>query len=322
VQIARETGALGELPLALSQRVYAHLFAGELTAAAALVDEIRAAAEVTGSNLAPYGAVGLVALRGREPEAVPLIDESRGDATRRGEGIGLSVLDWAQAVLYNGLGRYEQARAAALRATEYPHNLSTSNWGMAELIEAAVRAGTPELAAGARSRLAEMARLSGTDWALGVAARSEALLAEGQRAEELYLEALDRLGRSRTAVDLARAHLLYGEWLRRQRRRLDARGQLRTAHDLFSDFGMEAFAERTRIELEATGEHARKRTVDTLAQLTPQEAQISRLVAQGNANREIAALLFISPSTVEYHLRKAFRKLGVNSRTQLARRMA
>jgi DNA-binding CsgD family transcriptional regulator len=322
VQIARETGALGELPLALSQRVYAHLFAGELTTAASLVDEIRAAAEATGSNLAPYGAVGLVALRGRESEAVSLIAESRGDVARRGEGIGLSVLDWAEAVLYNGLGRYEQARAAALRATEYPHNLSTSNWGMGELIEAAVRAGTPELAAAARSRLAEMATVSGTDWALGVAARSEALFMEDQRAEELYLEAVDRLGRSRITVDLARAHLLYGEWLRRQRRRLDARRQLRTAHDLFSDFGMEAFAERARVELEATGEHARRRTVDSLGQLTPQEAQISRLVAQGNTNREIAAQLFISPSTVEYHLLKVFRKLGVKSRTQLARRMA
>jgi DNA-binding CsgD family transcriptional regulator len=166
-----------------------------------------------------------------------------------------------------------------------------------------------------------MARASGTDWALGVAARSDALLAEDQRAEELYVEAVDRLGRSRIAVDLARAHLLYGEWLRRQRRRIDARGQLRTAHDLFSNFGMEAFGERTRVELEATGEHAGKRTVDTLGQLTPQEAQISRLVAQGNTTREIAAQLFISPSTVEYHLRKAFRKLGVKSRTQLARRM-
>ncbi len=319
VQIARETGALGELPLALSQRVYAHLFAGELTTAASLVDEIRAATEATGSNLAPYGAVGLAALRGREPEAISLIDESREDVTQRGEGIGLSVLDWAQAVLYNGLGRYDEARVAALRVVEYPHDLgSTSNWGMVELIEAAVRAGTPELAADARSRLAEMARASGTDWALGVAARSEALLVEDQRAEELYVEAVDRLGRTRMAVDLARAHLLYGEWLRRQRRRLDARSQLRTAHDLFSDFGMEAFAERARVELEATGEHARRRTVDTLGQLTPQEAQISRLVAQGNTNREIAAQLFISPSTVEYHLRKVFRKLGVKSRTQLA----
>jgi DNA-binding CsgD family transcriptional regulator len=321
VQIAREAGALGELPLALSQRVYAHLFAGELTTAASLVDEIRSASEATGSNLTPYGAVGLAALRGREAEAISLIDESRQDATRRGEGVGLSVLDWAQALLYNGLGRYDEARVAALRVTEYPHDLSTSNWGMVELIEAAVRAGTPELAADARLRLAEMARVSGTDWAVGITARSEALLADDDRAEELYVEAVGRLGRSRIAIDLARAQLLYGEWLRRKRRRTDARSQLRLAHGLFSEFGMEAFAERARVELEATGEHARSRTVDTLGQLTPQEAQISRLVAQGHTNREIAAQLFISPSTVEYHLRKAFRKLGVKSRTQLANRL-
>ncbi len=320
-QIARETGALGELPLALTQRVYAHLFVGALTTAVSLVDEIRAAIEVTGSNLGPYGAVGLVALRGRELEAVALIDESRRDVALRGEGIGLSILDWAEAVLYNGLGRYEQACAAALRVAEHPHDLGTSNWCIAELIEAAVRAGRPELAAGARSRLAVMAKVSGTDWARGIAARSDALCAEDEGAEELYAEAVNRLGRSRIAVDLARAHLLYGEWLRRQRRRLDARRQLRSAHDLFSDFGMDAFAERARVELEATGERARRRTVDTLDQLTPQEAQISRLVAQGNSNREIAAQLFISPSTVEYHLRKVFGKLGVKSRTQLARRL-
>jgi DNA-binding CsgD family transcriptional regulator len=320
VQIARETGALGELPLALSQRVYAHLFAGELTTAASLVDEIRAATEATGSDLAPYGAVGLVALRGRELEAVSLIETSRSDVTRRGEGIGLSVLDWAQAVLYNGLGRYEEARAAALRVTEYPHDLSTSNWGMIELIEAAVRTGRRELAADTCRHLTEMAGVSGTNWAAGIAARSEALLAEDQRAEALYVKAIDRLGRCRMAVDFARAHLLYGEWLRRQRRRVDARKQLRTAHDLFVDFGTEAFAERARVELEATGERARRRTVDTLGQLTPQEVQISRLVAQGLTNREIAAQLFISPSTVEYHLHKAFRKLGVKSRTQLAQR--
>jgi DNA-binding CsgD family transcriptional regulator len=322
VQMAREAGALGELPLALSQRVYAHLFAGELSTAELLVDEIRAATEATGSDLTPYGAVGLAALRGREPEAISLIDESRSDATRRGEGVGLSVLDWAQAVLFNGLGRYDEARDAALRVTEYPHDLSTSNWGMVELIEAAVRAGTPELAADARMRLAEMARVSGTDWALGIAARSEALFVEDDRAEELYVEAIERLGRTRIAVDLARAHLLYGEWLRRQRRIVDAREQLRTAHDLFSDFGMEAFAERARVELEATGEHVRRPTVGSLSELTPQEAQVSHLVAQGNTNREIAAQLFISPSTVEYHLHKAFRKLDVKSRTQLARRIS
>jgi RNA polymerase sigma factor (sigma-70 family) len=219
------------------------------------------------------------------------------------------------------LGRYEQARAAALRVTEHPQDLSVSNWGLAELIEAAVRAGTPEQAAKAHRRLVEMARVSGTEWVLGLAARSGALLTEGRRAEDLYAEATDRLARCRMAVDLARAHLLYGEWLRRERRRSDAREQLQLAHGLFSDFGMDAFAERARIELEATGEHARKRTVDTIDQLTPQESQIARLAADGNTNREIAAQLFISPSTVEYHLRKAFRKLDVKSRTQLARRL-
>jgi len=225
-------------------------------------------------------------------------------------------------VLYNGLGRYEDACAAALRVLEHPHDLSTSSWGIVELIEAAVRAGTPDLAAEGYVRLGAMTRVSGTDWALGVAARSQALVVEDERAEDLYTEAIDRLGRSRMAVDLARAHLLYGEWLRRERRRLDARKELRTAHDLFSNFGIEAFAERARVELQATGERARKRTSGTRDQLTPQETQISRLAAQGSTNREIAAQLFISPSTVEYHLRKVFRKLGVKSRTQLAHHLS
>ncbi|MDA0164357.1 LuxR C-terminal-related transcriptional regulator [Solirubrobacter ginsenosidimutans] len=322
VQIAREAGALAELPLALSQRIYVHLFAGELTAAAALVQEIEAATEATGTDLAPYGAVGLLALQGNVAEATHLIDRSRTDVARRGEGIGLSALDWAEAVLYNGLGRYEDARAAALRVTQHPHDLNTSSWGLAELVEASVRAGTPELAAGAQVRLAEIARATGTDWALGIAARSQALLVEGRQAEERYREAVDRLARTRIAVDLARAHLLYGEWLRRERRRTDARAELRRAHDRFSGFGMTAFAERARIELEATGERARRRTADAIDQLTPQEAQISRLAGQGHSNREIAAQLFISPSTVEYHLRKVFRKLDVKSRTQLAHRMS
>jgi DNA-binding CsgD family transcriptional regulator len=322
VRIARQAGALGELPIALGQRAYAHLFAGELVAAASLIGEIQAATEATGSHLAPYAPVALAAFRGREAEAAALIDRSRPDVVRRGEGLGLSVLDWAEAVLYNGLGRYEEAQAAAFRVGEHPHDLGTSNWAAVELIEAVVRTGTPALAADARSLLAERAIASGTDWAIGMLARSDALLADDEGAEALYVEAIDRLGRSRIAADLARAHLLYGEWLRRQRRRVDAREQLRTAHDLFSDFGMEAFAERARVELAATGEHARKRTVESLGELTAQETQISRLVAQGHTNREIAAQLFISPSTVEYHLRKVFRKLGVKSRTQLARRMA
>jgi DNA-binding CsgD family transcriptional regulator len=189
------------------------------------------------------------------------------------------------------------------------------------VIEAAVRSGTPEVAEDARRRLGSIVRANGTDWVVGIASRSEALLAEGPAAEHLYVEAIDRLGRTRIAVDLARAHLLYGEWLRRERRRKDARVQLRLAYERFLDFGMDAFAERARIELLATGEHARKRTVDTSHQLTPQEAQISRLAAQGNTNREIAAQLFISASTVEYHLRKVFRKLDVKSRAQLASRI-
>jgi DNA-binding CsgD family transcriptional regulator len=321
VQLARETGALGELPLALTQRVYSSLFAGDLASAASLVGEIRAATEAIGANHAPFAEVGLVAMRGIEAEAAPLLERNRAEVTQRGEGIGIAVLDYAEAVLFNGLARYEEARAAALRATEDPEGLGPVNWGMVELIEAAVRAGTPEVAADTHRRLVEITRATGTDWALGVASRSSALLANGSEAEELYLGAIDRLGRTRIAFDLGRAHLLYGEWLRRERRRIDARAELRTAYELFSEFGMEAFAERARIELKATGERARRRTVDTLDQLTPQEAQISRLAADGHTNREIAAQLFISPSTVEYHLRKAFRKLDVRSRTQLANRL-
>jgi DNA-binding CsgD family transcriptional regulator len=193
---------------------------------------------------------------------------------------------------------------------------------MVELIEAAVRAGRPDLAAETHQRLLEMTRASGTDWGLGLEARSGALLVDGDPAETLHREAIERLAATRMRLDLARAHLLYGEWLRRRRRRLDAREQLRTAHDLFRDFGVEGFAERARLELEATGERARKRTVETMDELTPQETQVARLAAQGETNREIAARLFVSASTVEYHLRKAFRKLGVKSRTQLADRLS
>jgi DNA-binding CsgD family transcriptional regulator len=319
IRIARKTGALGDLPLALTQRIYLHLLEGELDSAASLVEEIRRVTDTTGSDLAPYGAVGLAALRGHEAEATYLIERTRAEVTSRGEGIGLSVLDWAAAVLFNGLGRYEDARDAALGVAA--HDLNPSMWVMPEVIEAAVRAGTPEVAEDARRRLGSIARASGTDWAIGIASRSEALLAEGPAAEHLHVEAIDRLEHTRNAVDLARAHLLYGEWLRRERRRTDARAQLRLAYERFSDFGMDAFAERARIELRATGEHARKRTVDTSHQLTPQEAQISRLAAEGNTNREIAAQLFISPSTVEYHLRKVFRKLEVKSRAQLSSRI-
>jgi DNA-binding CsgD family transcriptional regulator len=321
VRLARETGALADLQLALSQRISMHLFAGELSIAASLVEELQATTEAIGGALAPYGRVGLLALRGREADAASLIDRSRVEVTRRGEGIGISVVEWAKAVLYNGLGRYEEARNSASRIAEHPQDLAPSNWHMPELIEAAARAGTPELATHAHRRLVAMTRASGTDWALGIAARSGALLAEGKRAESFYLEAIERLGRTRIAIDLARAHLLYGEWLRRERRRIDARNELKVAHELLTEFGMDAFAERARVELEATGERARKRTMDPYERLTPQELQVARLAAQGNTNREIAAQLFISPNTVEYHLHKTFRKLDVKSRTQLANRL-
>jgi DNA-binding CsgD family transcriptional regulator len=262
----------------------------------------------------------MVAMRGREAEARSFIDKARSDVIERGEGAGLEFSYWAEAVLYNGLGRYEEALAASRRALDEAE-LVPLNWSMPELIEAAVRTGARELAVETDRSLSERTRSSGTEWALGIAARSHALLLAGAAADERYREAVERLARTRGAVDLARAHLVYGEWLRREPRRVDARKELRVAYEMFSDFGMEAFSERARIELEATGEHARKRTVDTLGDLTPQEAQISRLVALGHTNREIAAQLFISPSTVEYHLRKVFRKLGVRSRTQLANRL-
>ena len=192
-----------------------------------------------------------------------------------------------------------------------------STWGLLELVEAATRTGQPQAAADALQRLSETTQATGSDWGLGLEARSRALLSDGDGAERLYREAIERLARTRVRFALGRAHLLYGEWLRRERRRLDAREQLRTAHEHFSAFGTEAFAERARVELEATGEHARKRTVETSDDLTAQEAQISRLAAEGATNQEIAAQLFISPSTVDYHLRKAFRKLGVKSRHEL-----
>jgi DNA-binding CsgD family transcriptional regulator len=244
------------------------------------------------------------------------------DFINRGEGVGLTVSQWVTAVLYNGLARYEDAFTAAADATANPHEMWFSTFAIVELIEAASRIGRADRAAEAVELLSESTRATSTPWGLGVEARSRALLTGGEAAEVLYRESIDRLRSTRLRMDLARAHLLFGEWLRRQRRRHDAREQLRVAHELFTDFGMEAFAARAALELQATGEHARKRTVDTRDQLTLQEAEISRLAARGDTNRQIAAQLFISPSTVEYHLRKVFRKLDVKSRTQLARRMS
>jgi DNA-binding CsgD family transcriptional regulator len=321
VTLARDAGALTELFFALATRVGVHLFAGELGTAASLVEEIEAVNESTRSGIRPYGSLGLVAFRGREAEASQLIAAATRDLTLRRQGMGLAAAKWSNAVLLNGLGRYGDAIVAAQGAAEDPSEYWFATWGLVELIEAATRSGAADVAAAALDRLAETTGCCTTDWALGIEARSRALLSDGESAESSYKQAIARLGRSRVRVELARAHLVYGEWLRRERRRLDAREQLRRAHRLFTAFGMEAFAERARIELEATGEHARKRTVETRDDLTPQEGQIARLAAGGATNQEIAAQLFISPSTVDYHLRKAFRKLGVRSRTQLARHL-
>jgi DNA-binding CsgD family transcriptional regulator len=263
--------------------------------------------------------VSLAAMRGREPEATQILDSARADATERGEGAGLAFTDWAEAILYNGLGRYAEALAAARRVVGHT-DLVCSNWAMPELIEAATRVGAFELAAETDKLLTERANASGTDWALGIAARSHALLADDTRAADLYVEAIDRLGRTSITVDLARAHLLCGEWYRRQRQHRDARKELGSAYEMFTASGMEAFAERTRVELRAAGERIAAPTVGALDQLTPQELQVARSAAEGKTNKEIAVQLFISPSTVEYHLHKAFRKLHVTSRTQLAQR--
>ena len=317
VQITRETGALSQLPLALNTRVFVHLVAGELTAATSLAGEAQAVKEATGGSFAPYGALGLAAWLGREEAAAGLINAIVGEVVPRGEGIGLTVTQWATAVRCNGQGRYDQALAAARKACEYPHELGFSTWSLAELVEAASRSGQPELASDALGRLTETTRTSGTAWALGMEARSRALLSEGNAAEVLYQAAIDQLGRTRVRAEFARARLLYGEWLRRERRRVDAREQLRAAHTMFTEMGQEGFAERARHELVATGETVRKQSAETRDQLTPQEAQIARLAADRCTNPEIGAQLFLSPRTVEWHLRKVFTKLDVTSRRQL-----
>jgi RNA polymerase sigma factor (sigma-70 family) len=320
LDLVRQTGALSALPFALTNISGAYAFLGEMRAADALEVELKAATEATGIAEAPYGTLSLAALRGREAEFSDLLQNVVSGAHARGEGLALTVSEFVSGALYNGLGRYEAAFAATEPAELY-YMEDPAIWTLTELIEAAVRTDQHERASRAFELVQESTRAAGTDWGLGIEARSRALLSDDEEAEELYREAITRLARTSIRVQLARSHLLYGEWLRRKRRRLDAREQLRTAHELFSDFGVEAFAERARVELEATGEHARKRSPDTLDELTAQERQISRLVAEGLTNREIAARLFISASTVEYHLRKVFRKLDVQSRTQLALRL-
>ena len=319
VTLARDAGLLSALPIALNTRVGVHLNAGELESAASVVDEVEMIIEATGSQIVPYGAVGLAAWRGHEAPAAELFEVSMKEVLRRGEGVGLTAIAWARAQLYNSLGRYAEALTAAEQASEHPEELLFSTWGSVELIEAAARSGKRQRATDALERLTESTHACGTDWALGVEARSQALLSDGEVADRLYREAIDRLGRTRVRWALARAHLLYGEWLRRETRRTDARQQLRIAHQMFTTMGAEGFAERARRELLATGETARKRLAENAGQLTIQEAQVAALAREGLSNLEIGARLFISPRTVEYHLGHVFTKLGINSRMQLHR---
>ena len=318
-ELAREAGTLTVMPVTLSARTGVSLFAGGLNIAASLVDRIEALADATDARTVPHAAVLLAAFRGRELDARELFDAHAKEFASRGEGTGVNVTHWAAAVLYNGLARYHDAYSAAEAVLEDPDDLSFGPFATVELVEAASRTGRGDAAVPALERLEAATTASGAPWGVATAARSRALLSDGDAADALYRDAIDRLTPTVLRVDLARSHLVYGEWLRRERRNVEAREQLRIAHGSFSDFGMEAFAERARVELRATGEHARSRSVETTNELTPQEAQISQLVAEGATNVEIAAQLFISESTVEYHLHKVFRKLGVKSRTQLAR---
>jgi DNA-binding CsgD family transcriptional regulator len=320
VSLAREAGALIVQSAALNALSLALIRTGDFAAAAALIAEREEIVEAAGSQfrLHPFAALQLAAWQGDEAKATALIEGSRPTAVSRGAGLGLASIDCATAVLYNGLGRYEEALVAAQQASEHPQEL-VSTLILPELIEAAARSGHAARAADAVELLAETTRAAATDWALGTEARSRALLATNQAAEDLYREAIDRLGRTGLRVEVARARLLYGEWLRRQRRRGDARGQLRAGYEVFVSVGAGAFAERARTELRATGERAPKRTAHTRNALTAREAHIARLAGQGASNPEIAAQLYISPATVAYHLRKVFTTLGITSRSQLAK---
>lgn len=316
VRLAREVGALTVLPLALEYRAGVHVHAGEFAAASALIEESDAITQATGNAPLWYGSLLLVTWRGEEARVLQLIEAGAQDATARGEGRAIGMANYVTAVLYNGLGRYEAALASAQRACEY-EDLVFFGFSLVELVEAGARSGALEVAAAAVRQLEERTRAAGTDWALGIQARSSAMVSNGQAAESLYREAIERLERSRIAVHLARAHLVYGEWLRRENRRLDAREQLRVACEMLSHIGAEAFAERARRELLATGETVRKRTVETRDILTAQEVQIARLAAERHTNPEIGGQLFISSRTVEYHLGKVFTKLGISSRREL-----
>ena len=317
-EVARDTGALVHLQFALDSLARAHILAGELTAAARLIEEDRLIAEATGNPPAAYTAMTLAAWRGQEARACELIEATVQEATARGLGRPLNFAAYASSVLYNGLGRHDAARDAAWPAFERDQ-LGYGPFIVTELAEAASRTGDVALVRTARQWLSERTQMTPTEWALGIQARISALLSDGEDAEPLYRESIARLGRTRVRAELARSHLLYGEWLRRERRRGEAREQLRTAYEMLDAMGVGAFAERARRELLATGETARKRTVETSGQLTAQEAQVARLARDGLSNPQISARMFISTRTVRYHLTKVFTKLGITSRSQLDR---
>jgi len=315
---ARQTGAMAAIPPVLSMLGYIHATSGELAAAESLLDEIRSAGEATGTPAQPYLAMWIAGLRGREAQTHDLIRQATEEAATRGEGYATFVTEHVAAVLHNGLGRYAAAVAALRRQAVDPTYRDISPRPMAELVEAAVRSGERQLARLALDRLAETTSAAGTHWALGIELRSRALLSNEKTADAFYREAIEHLSRTSIRLQLARTHLLYGEWLRRERHRREARHQLRTAHEMFTDMGAEGFAVRAKRELMATGERARKRIVQTREDLTPQEAQIVRLARDGLSNAEIGARLFISHTTVAYHLRNVFAKLHISSRHQLA----
>ncbi|MFL5962162.1 MAG: AAA family ATPase [Gaiellaceae bacterium] len=315
-QVARDAGALVQLRLALNFSVGTHMLAGELTTAALMIEEDRLIAEATGNAPIAYGQMMLAAWRGEEATALELIDATSREAAARGLGRFVLLTSYARSVLYNGLGRHDVARDAASRAFERDL-VGMGPFVVPELAEAASRTGDRALAEAALDWLSERTRATPTEWALGVEARVRALLSTGEIADNLYREAIERLGHTPVRMELPRTHLLYGEWLRRTNRRVDARGQLRIAHEMFASMGAEAFADRARRELRATGETVRKRSVETRGELTAQEAQIARLAREGLSNPEIGTRLFISPRTVQYHLRKVFLKLDIHSRTQL-----
>ena len=313
---ARDAGALARLPIDLADWGIFVAWCGDFGAAAVAIAEAEAITKATGTHIAPYAQLLLAALRGQR-DALPLIESTIRDAGTGGQGLSVQWAEWVSAILFNGLGRYDRGLASAQRAAEETPHLHVTPWALTELIEAAVRTARADLAAGALERVMAATAPSSTDWGRGMEARCRALLSEGESAERLYREAIERLARTRRRPELARAHLLYGEWLRRENRRVDARVQLRAAHDQFASIGMEAFAERARGELLATGEKVRKRTVATRDVLTAQERQIARLAREGLSNPDIGTRLFLSPRTVEWHLRNAFTKLGIHSRREL-----